>query len=89
MKTNKILKSLSVVAMLTAFVIGGSANLYAKQDLTKAKIDRIEVLVADLKLSDTQQEKYQEFRSSLQAQTGQNQGRNMEYVNKLLDIPVF
>ncbi len=89
MKTNKIMKSLSVVAMLTAFVIGGSANLYAKEDLAKAKIDRIEVLVADLKLSDAQKEKYQEFRTSLQPQPAQNRGQNMEFVNKLLDIPVF
>ena len=86
---NKILKSLSVAAILTAFVIGGGANLYAKEDLTKAKIDRIEVLVADLKLSDMQKEKYQEFRTSLQPQAVQSQGQNMEFVNKLLDIPVF
>ncbi len=88
MKT-KILKSLSVAALLTAFIAGGSANLYAKEDLTKSNIDRIEVLVADLNLSDTQQEKYQEFKTSLQAQTIQEQNQNTEFVNKLLEIPVF
>ncbi len=90
MKAKKMMFGLTVFAMLTAFVIGGTGNLFANDVQEQKRIELIDVLIADAKLSDTQKQKYADFRSSLNVQKPEaKQEKNMEFVNKLINVMSF
>ncbi len=89
MKARKAINTLTVLGMIAASVTLGSGNLYANDQMPKEKLEKIEIIVADLRLSDAQKAKYKDFKSSLIAQPVKTKEKNMEFVNKLLDIPVF
>ena len=81
---------ISVFGMLTAFAIGGTGNLYAQGNTGQPQLKKMDTLVADLSLSETQQDKYAQFKSSLeQEQTVEKKGKNMEFVNKLINVMSF
>lgn len=90
MKTKKMIFGISVFGMLTAFAIGGSGNLYAQNNAGQPELKKMDTLVADLSLSETQQDKYAQFKSSLeQEQTVEKNEKNMEFVNKLINVMSF
>lgn len=90
MKVKKMMFGLTVFTMLTAFVIGGTGNLFANEVQEQKRIELIDVLIADAKLSDTQKKKYADFRSSLKLKKADvKQEKNMEFVNKLTDVMSF
>ncbi len=90
MKTRKMIYGISVFGMLTAFAIGGSGNLYAQSNAGQPELKKMDTLVADLSLSETQQDKYAQFKSSLeQEQSVEKNEKNMEFVNKLINVMSF
>ncbi len=90
MKARKIIYGISVFGMLTTFAIGGSGNLYAQNNAGQPQLKKMDTLVADLSLSETQRDKYAEFKSSLeQEQTVEKKEKNMEFVNKLINVMSF
>jgi Spy/CpxP family protein refolding chaperone len=89
MKVRKMINTIAVLGMITALSIVSSGNLYAAEPMPQEKLEKIEIIVADLQLTDSQKAKFQDFKSSLRTEPVVKQEKNMEFVNKLLDIPVF
>ncbi len=91
MKARKMIVVLSVFTMMTGIVIGGSGNLYADDYFRQNKLEKIETLVADLKLSDSQKGKYADFRASLKVEPTESKKKekNMDFVNQLITVPCF
>ena len=87
MKAKKMIQKISVVGMLTAMLVGGTGNLYAQNDAGQQKLQQLDSMVADLRLSETQKDKYAEFKSSLEATAGSK--KDMEFVNKLINVMSF
>ncbi len=86
MKAKKMIYSISVFGMLTAFLVGGTGNLYAQSD-SEQKLQRLDSMVADLSLSQTQKDKYAQFKSSLDEKAATE--KDMEFVNKLINVMSF
>lgn len=76
---------ISVVGMLAAFLVGGTGNLYAQNNSVQ-KLQRLDSMVADLSLSQTQKDKYAQFKSSLEEAAAE---KDMEFVNKLINVMSF
>jgi Na+-translocating ferredoxin:NAD+ oxidoreductase RnfG subunit len=89
MKARKMIVILSVFAMMTGMVLAGTANLFANNDIREQKLEQIEMLVADLRLSEDQKDKFAEFKSSLKVKPVAKKEKNMEFVNKLINVMSF
>jgi hypothetical protein len=87
MKAKKVIYSLLVVGMLAGFAVGGNGNLYAQNQTEQQTLKQLDTLVADLSLSEAQQEKYVQFKSSLEAKSAGE--KSMEFVNKLTNVMSF
>ena len=86
MKAKKMIQKISVVGMLTALLVGGTGNLYAQNNSVQ-KLQQLDSMVADLRLSETQKDKYVQFKSSLE-ETAVSE-KDMEFVNKLINVMSF
>lgn len=87
MKTKKMIYGISVFGMLTAFLVGGTGNLYAQGNAEQQKLQQLDSMVADLSLSHTQKDKYAQFKSSLEEKAATE--KDMEFVNKLINVMSF
>ena len=89
MKARKMIVVLSVFAMMAGFVMSGTGNLYAQDQIERQKLEQMEGLVADLKLSADQKDKFTDFKSSLKIKSADKEEKNMEFVNKLINVMSF
>jgi hypothetical protein len=90
MNARKMLYGISVFGMLTAFVVGGSANLYAQNDVAQNQAGQNNPVVANASLSKSQKSEQVLLKSGLDKETrAAKKGKNMEFVNKLITVMSF